>query len=139
MRASPLLAAVLSLTLTGCLQAVDLGAADGNSVAKQDGSTPLPDGSVSIPDASTAKPDGSVIAVDDGGTVVCKGPNDCPPVVQTDPICNPMRAACANGACQTERVPRIWDNAPGACQKAAECDCQQLTHDQCLGSFLCTA
>ncbi|MGC4118303.1 MAG: hypothetical protein QM765_27870 [Myxococcales bacterium] len=138
MRSSGLLAAVLAVGLSGCLQAVDLDGPDGNAIAGQDASHAGLDATVigrdvgGLPtDASILKPDASVVA--------CVNPIDCPPVVQTDPACNPIRATCVSGKCGTERIPRVWDNSPGACQKAEDCGCQSLPTPNCIGSWLCTA
>lgn len=138
MRASALLAALLLLGLTGCLQAVQLGAPDGNAVAGQDATVWGPDGSLPPADASNATLDGSIVVPPDAGAA-CKGAGECPPPVQTDPVCTPLRATCSDGRCGTERVPRIWDGKPGACLKPEDCDCQGLTPPKCVGSWLCTA
>ena len=123
MRPSALLAFVVFLSLAGCLQAVEMsGKPDGSLAGKPDGSQ------TSGPDASEPGPDGGICA--------CASATDCPSLEPTD-VCAPEKAVCKDCQCLTEPLPRVWDNDPGACQKAADCDCQDLLHGGCLGAFQC--
>ena len=151
-------ALVLAVPLAGCLQPVDLPTGTDTSVIVTgdigqspglDASNPGPDAYTDWPDAATgidtavAGPDASNPGPDasnpgpDASAVTCKLDPDCPPPVQTDPICNPLKARCDKGSCVNERIPRVWDNKPGACNLPAECDCQNLSHSKCAGAYVC--
>jgi hypothetical protein len=150
MRKALLVLAVV-LPLGGCLRAVDLpGTPDGSSSAVDTGLQPGPDASLPVGDASLPGPDAAYLSDvgvypgPDAAIVGCKLDQECPAPIQTDPICNPLKAKCITqgpggvGVCGSERIPRVWDANPGACNVAAECDCQTLSHDKCMGAYLCT-
>ncbi len=69
----------------------------------------------------------------------CRIDSDCPQPQSS--ACDPVAARCSNGVCVTEKLPRVWDSSPGACQQVSDCDCQASTlgAPNCTGAFACEA
>ncbi|MFN7131629.1 MAG: hypothetical protein ACK4N5_06075, partial [Myxococcales bacterium] len=104
-----LLCSTLALT-AGCFQPVEVAFDD--------------------PDAGTA--------AQDAGKGACSGDADCtqPPANG----CKPRVAVCASGVCVVKDAdPARALEQRGACEQPSDCDCQDLPHEKCAGSWSCTA
>ncbi len=106
----------------GCLQAVDVGPGE--------------------KDASAGGADVGSLSIDaghpgDAGALACVKDQDCPQPPSSR--CNPVHAVCTHGRCETKADQVPWTNDPGACLVSEHCDCQELDHPECEGSWSCAA
>ena len=89
----------------------------------------------------TSNKPGAEQGTDAGGVIipvaVCTQDSDCAAPVSPDPVCAPQVAGCEQGACVTKPGSRRWDGAPGACNSADQCRCQDLKTAGCTGAWQC--